>query len=380
MKINTDCSTEQHASWIASNPVVGCPKDCAYCFLKPEGLNCKAPEVLFSVSESLDDLQKSIFYQEDIPVATGTRTDYFSTPNNVEYLKEYVIEYNKRGIPNPLILITKCSVPQDFIDLLINLEEKGSTFIFFLSYSGLNADIEKGIDHEKLRENFRSLNSAGLKVIHYWRPFVPQNSSKEAMSKVIDHTVNYSKASVIAGLRLTPEMQKQFWFWGEVRDLDIDFSQIEGVWPEHVKGYLENYYSGKYPKHPIGYASSCAIANALQLPDYNGFYNTGICRSNSCPESQREICRKHWESISFDEGMVKKSLKRLGVKGVGFTWDKKRKVLILSRPLEHGKIVNLTQSHKVPVETSEIDDGYGWGSSVTERQPYYMKTDGKNEK
>lgn len=375
MKIDTQTLTEQHATWIASNPVVGCPKNCAYCFLKLEGLNCTTPKVLAPPQEAIEDLLKSAFYQPDIPIATGTRTDYFATTENVKYLKEYAQQYSKRGLTNPLVMITKCHVPDEVINLLTQLGKEGTTFIFFLSYSGLGPEIEVGIDHKALRNNFKRLHKAKLKVIHYWRPFVPQNSTKEVMSEVIEHTTKYSGASVIAGLRLTPEMREQFWFWKEARDSDIDLKQVEGIWPEHVKAYLEEYYASKYPNHPICYASSCAIANVLSIPDFNGFYESKVCKHNSCPKTQRGICGK-FRDTALTENEIKTAFKRLGIpSSVGHVWDVQKKTLTLDRPLEHSKIVNLTQTFKVHVKAEEVDGGYGWGSSVTGRKPYYIKTD-----
>jgi len=213
--------------------------NCAYCFLKPKGLNGIKPKILFTPKEALDNLTSSVFYRKDIPVATGTRTDYFATPENINYLKKYLIEYNKRKITNPLVIITKKKIPDDVINLLVKLQNKGSTFIIFLSYSGLDASIEQGIDPIELKNNFIRLKKANLNIIHYWRPFIPQNSTKKIMTSVLEHVVKYAKASVVTGLRLTPEMQKQFWFWEEAQNLDVDLSKVEGIWPHQAQKYLK---------------------------------------------------------------------------------------------------------------------------------------------
>lgn len=372
MKINTKSPTEQHASWLASNPVVGCPMGCAYCFLRPEGLNRTKPRILFSAKEALNDLVSSVFYTKDIPVATGTRTDYFATPENIYYLKKYLVQYNERKLKNPLVMMTKRKVPDDVIDLLLNLQDKGSTFLFFLSYSGIGDDIEKNVNHREIKDNFKRLNEAKLNVIHYWRPFIPQNSTKEVMAAVLRHAMKYAKASVIAGLRFTPRMKAQFWFWKDIQNLKINLSNVEGIWPRHVKDYLGKFMK-KYPQYPIGYASSCAIANALGIPDYNGFYNTEVCDLNSCPDNQRRICRKFYENHIVTDDMIEKVLARLKIKKIRYKIDRSKRTLILFDPLDHAKIVNLTQSLKIHVEAKEkSNDDYGWGSSVAQRKPYYI--------
>lgn len=371
MRINIKSLTEQHASWLASNPVIGCPMNCAYCFLKPAGLNGIKPKILFSSREALDSLTSSKFYREDIPVATGTRTDYFATPENINYLKQYLVEYNKRKLKNPLVIITKKTIPDDVINLLIKLQNKGSIFIIFLSYSGSDESIEKGINPSELKNNFIRLKKANLNIIHYWRPFIPQNSTKKIMTSVLEYVVKYAKASVVTGLRLTPEMQKQFWFWKNAQDLDIDFSNVEGIWPHQVQNYLKEFMQ-KYPQYPIFYASSCAIAYSLGIPDYNGFYNTEVCASNSCPILQRTLCKKFFAKHIVTDETVKTMFRKLKMKDIKYKLDQNKKVLTLFQPLDHDKIVNLTQSLKILVKAKEEDGGYGWGSSVTQRKPYYL--------
>lgn len=45
---------DQHASWLAVNPIQGCPKKCAYCFLDQRGSSHapKRPMRSISVSQS----------------------------------------------------------------------------------------------------------------------------------------------------------------------------------------------------------------------------------------------------------------------------------------------------------------------------------------
>ena len=372
MKIGVVSSVEQHASWIASNPVVGCPLACAYCFLKPEGLTGVKPRVLFTPEEALDELVTSQYYRPNIPVAVGTRTDFFSTSSNVEYLRQYVALYNKRHIPNPLVIITKKEIPDHMISLFKDLEDNGSAFIFFLSYSGIPSEIEKGIDQEGLRQNFRKLSEAGCQVIHYWRPFIPQNSSEEIMDQVLGFAVKYSKASIVTGLKLSLEMKKQFWFWEDIGELEVELSEVEGIWPVGVREKLDKLMR-QNPEHSLGYASSCAIARILGIPDYNGFHDTDICRENSCPHSQRAICANFFRGRKVTREMVDSILAKLGLSDAEYLIGEDGKTIFFIEPMSHDHIVNITQSLNVSVRVPEkMDNGSYWGSSVSNRKPLYI--------
>lgn len=368
MQIITTSPTEQHSSWLASNPVIGCPMNCAYCFLRPEGLNKTKPRVLFSPDEAITDLLESEFYTKDIPIATGTRTDYFATPANMEYLRSYVKVYNERVIANPLIIITKQEIPDDMIDFFVDTQKMGTRFVFFLSYSGLDSSIEKGIDHEVIRQNFITLSQAGLRVIHYWRPFVPQNSTDEAIRKVIDHVTKYADASVTTGLKLTPEMKEQFWFWKEIQETRINLAETEGVWPEGIDEKLTE-IKKEFPQHYIGLASSCAIACSFGIPDYNGFWKTEVCSNSSCPETQRKVCGKKFKDYIITNEMVQKVFSRLDISQVGYEINNIDRVLIVHGSLPHSKIVNIAQSLKTQVRIDDNgSDSYGWGSSVSSQK------------
>ena len=85
---------------------------------------------------------------------------------------------------NPKIFITKCGITEEFITKVEELKNKGHKFVFFLSYSGLDKDIEIGIDKEKIKNNFIKLFKANLDIVHYWRPFIKENSSHDIVEKV----------------------------------------------------------------------------------------------------------------------------------------------------------------------------------------------------
>lgn len=362
--IIADSLTEQHATWLAVNPVLGCPKSCDYCFLRPENLNRVTPKELRTPQEAINGLTASNLYTPNLPVAIGTRTDMFSTPSNIDYYQNFLKQWNQDGIPNPLIMITKCKVPEATLMLLKEAQRKGTKPLFFLSYSGLDHTIEKGIDHKLLRENFKNLKKAGIPVIHYWRPFVPQNSSLEKMYPVINLAVENAMASVIDGLRMTPEMIKQFSFWPELQEANIDLANTESIYTSDSQQNLAQLQE-EFPGYPMLYASSCALANVTKTPDYNGVYGTSVCERSSCPLAQRNICGSFHRNRHVEDSEIQENLARLNIHGEYQSEVDDRGIitLVVDVPLEHGVMVNLVQALKMKVRPKSIlEAGYGWGS------------------
>lgn len=60
---------DQHATWIAVNPVQGCPKSCRYCFLHERGQAGVAPETLADPASTVELLLTSPLYAPTRPVA-----------------------------------------------------------------------------------------------------------------------------------------------------------------------------------------------------------------------------------------------------------------------------------------------------------------------
>lgn len=66
-----------------------------------------------------------------------------------------------RQVPNPVVLITKCLIPDDAIGAVTTARRAGLRVIVYVSYSGLGRAIERGIRHDDLKTNFPRLAQAG---------------------------------------------------------------------------------------------------------------------------------------------------------------------------------------------------------------------------
>ena len=77
---------DQHATWIAVNPVQGCPKACSYCFLNERGQTAVRPEQLAGPTETVALLTASPYYAPDRPVALYTWTAVMALPDSRAHL------------------------------------------------------------------------------------------------------------------------------------------------------------------------------------------------------------------------------------------------------------------------------------------------------
>ena len=98
-------------------------------------------------------------------------------------MKELLHEIDKRNLKNPIIIITKCYVPENFIEYLKHLINRGHEIVIYLSLSGLPQELEPNVNHNLIRKNFINLHKHNIKVIHYYRPITPLNSKKEEITK-----------------------------------------------------------------------------------------------------------------------------------------------------------------------------------------------------
>jgi hypothetical protein len=172
---------DQHATWVAVNPIQDRPKACAYCVLNERGQTAVRPECLASPAGTADLLGTSPYYAPDRPVALYTWTDAMALPASRAHMADLLGVLAGRQAPNPVVLIiTKCLIPGDAIDAVTTVRRAGLRVIVYVSYSGLGCDIERGIRHEDLKTNFPRLAEAGVPVVHYWRPAFPESATTHA--------------------------------------------------------------------------------------------------------------------------------------------------------------------------------------------------------
>lgn len=354
-----------HATWLVLNPIQGCPKKCRYCFLREKGLNQVKPNILVSPEKAVELLLKSKFYMKDMPLCLESQSDAFSTKENIEYVKQLLELLFEKNIKNPIIFITKCHIPIDFIELIDKYEKEGHKFVFFMSYSGLDSKIEVGVDKKIIEENFINLYKYNKTIVHYWRPFIKENSTPEVIEKVYNYVKQYAVASIAIGLKVTDDIIDNIG-WEELNNNREEALKSDNVWDKTAYEYIYNNLKNRDDNYPIYQTTSCALGYALGEADRKFFYTTSICKDcNKCLDMQRKRCKEKYDNYKeVDIKTVIKLLKRFKVEVKEEQIEIKDRIIFINGvTLSFNQISYLTDYLKTQIITQKKEEYY-WNTSI----------------
>ncbi len=300
---------DMHSSWLVINSIVGCTNGCKYCILGNNS-NCK-PKINGTPYETIKQLLSFKYYDEKLPLCLFPNTDIFLNQSNINYLLTTLDLIETFSINNPLIFITKCLIPDNVISKLQELKASGRDIVVYLSYSGLNEVYEPNINYNDILINFKNLKDANIPTIHYYRPFISQNSNPKKIREILSLINYYTDISAIMGLMYIPSIENDKELWKEFENVPIkDLKKAISIWQESAWDYFyKNYDSNQY----FYQINSCALSTILKQPSQ--YYGSYECKNfNNCPKEQRERCRLNSISINKEDKLKQLDLllKRLG--------------------------------------------------------------------
>lgn len=351
----------QFQTWLAdTSGSVGCPIDCKYCFLQLDEQTPTRPQIHKNPQELLDLLKETPTYHPEMPINFGSETDVFSTKQNIEYYLELLTLYGESDYQNPIVFISKRSIPDSFIELASRIEKP---VVFYMSYSGLaGTDLEPNVRAEQMKDNFVRLKHYGLPRVHYWRPFLPQNSTPEKIGEIFKYVSKYATCSNMNGLRLNAGIRVKIApFWPELMDYEFDFTNTGEVWPEGVRSYLSRYFKEENPDYPVFFGNTpCSLAYALEVSDTHGFYNGRMCRESQCPIGQRGKCKIVYQVPTLEE--VQTAAKKMDIDPSIIYLEGDR--VVINGEVDSGRLVFMRTVLKFPVVSVAVGyrEGYNWAN------------------
>ena len=362
----------QDDTWITADPVVGCAKNCNYCFLQGYDKTLKPGIPTMSAEKTIDNVLSFENYRDDSPIMVGSETDAFMNRSNISYFSEFFRTYAERELPNPLVFSTKCKIPDEFIELVKSYEAVRT--VFYLSFSGLPQTIEPTIKGEHIKSNFERLKEAEIPTIHYWRPFLPQNAHREKIREIIDYVAQQATCSVAVGLKTNDEIIKHLLAaWPELGDSAEELKSAADVWPEGVKDYVEEYTSTKFPEYPLFWVNSCALAYALQKPDFNAMFKGTACDANHCPPDQRERCAINLLGYKPSPDSVREALEQMGLEDYQFEIDESERIVFVQGDISHGQLIYLRQKLNYPISVrGEFLSTNEWSGHATNKESMHL--------
>ncbi|TAY85763.1 radical SAM protein [Rhizobium leguminosarum] len=217
-----------------------------------------------------------IFNRATDPFLPGVKTHLFRTLEALD----------RRGLKNPVLVITRWRIEPSDVECLEALTNLQLTIL--VTWSGIDDERVEPVSSVIAAESLQVLaNSASrVKKILYWRPII------SGLNDTIDHFASARRlseladATVFTGLFYREEIQAYFREAG-VPDLYAALARRK-ILPRETESRILTSFEGR----PIFRKTSCGVAFAHGIPDFNGHFGISeIC--DICPEAQREICRTH---------------------------------------------------------------------------------------
>lgn len=373
---------EMHSSWLAINSIVGCPNGCKYCLLQATNDNNCFPRQLVSPKEAVNQLLEYKYYDKDIPLCLLPNTDVFVNSKNIEYLLDLLQELENQNIKNDLIIITKCNITDNVIKKVNKIKEKGQNVVFYISYSGLGKDIEPRISEEILQNNFKKLKENNIDVIHYFRPFLPQNSDPKRIEEILNFVNKYTDVSVTTGLALIETFIDKIECWNEVKVNRELCLKANCVWPESAWNYFNEDYSHK---QQVFQTNTCGLNTKLKRPSTQ-YYGTEECLNyNHCSKEQRERCKLAHQELKKE--LIKEKclilLTKLGfnTESIEFNFDKFGSLELrnIDLKISDASYLSYKLGVKVYISTNKIVSNT-YNSTLNGAKPLVLKVGGYNGK
>ncbi|MFC0530620.1 hypothetical protein [Phytohabitans kaempferiae] len=297
----------EHDSWITVDPILGCPADCAYCYLGPLGLRAARPAVratpemvVAAVEDYLCGRRAGVIdpATDQTPLCVGNYTDMVLTRPNREALVRIVALLAERIPRRPLVVVTKGRLDPD---LLAAVDGHGFPIYWFLSQSlgrhaglplerGPIADLDTTLDNARLVSR-----TAHQKAVHFWRPFVAElRQSRAELETLVGRLATADMAcSVVVGLTRGPGVPTR-----EERLVTLlpeSMAAPAGQWEVFdEEGWTDARATALAAGYPLYRNTSCALAFLGGEPEALGTwrqpYNAHRCLPAACPLVQRGRC------------------------------------------------------------------------------------------
>ncbi|WP_218577331.1 hypothetical protein [Phytohabitans rumicis] len=289
---------EYRKSGLSLNHIQGCPLDCAYCIRHTYGLwDQRVPRALMTDAEAVDELVNHRYFQPHItPVQVFNRaTDPF-LPNVRPHTFAVLEDLDGRALRNHVLVITRHSMKPEDIDRLGQLRHVKVTLLF--TYSGIDNRTIEPYPSSVAAESLKLMSAPErrrYRTILYWRPLVPGlNDTDEHLDEAYK-LAQHADATVFTGLFYRDQIAEYYRANGLPEPYE-DTARRKIVPETLERRVLVAFDSGT----PLFRKTSCAVAYAHGLPDYNGHYGIReLC--DICPLSQLELCASAHRAPSPDQ-------------------------------------------------------------------------------
>ncbi|WP_426409467.1 radical SAM protein [Bradyrhizobium ganzhouense] len=282
---NLRAVVDYRKSGLSLNHVVGCPLDCGYCVRHLFGnFGMKQPHLVMDDIAAVDQLVGHwAFRPHTTPLQIFNRaTDPF-LPGVKDHLFATLEELDRRGLRNPVLVITRWKIEPDDVSRLDRLNHVRLTIL--VTWSGIDDDRIEPVASSIAERSMQVLKATAqrTKTILYWRPVIAAlNDSDEHLERARELSF-LTDATVFTGLFHRQEMKDYFRQAG-VPDLYPSVARRK-ILPALTERRIIDALAGR----PLFRKTSCGVAYAHRTADYNGHFGIReIC--DICPTEQFARC------------------------------------------------------------------------------------------
>ncbi|WP_214406247.1 radical SAM protein [Pseudonocardia lacus] len=283
---------EYRKSGLSLNWIVGCPLDCGYCVRHLFGnFGMKVPRALMSDEQAFELLVGHRFFQPGVtPVQLLNR----ATDPMLARVKPHTFAMlrllDEAGLRNHVLLITRWRVDEQDCAELNALRNLRVTLL--VTHSGIEdpriEPVDSAIAATSLRTAFA--HARRYRVVLYWRPIVPGLNDSDTHLAQATALRRHAHATVFTGLFYRDEIRAYYRDHG-LPEPYVDTARRK-ILPEQLEQRILTHApppDPALPLSPLFRKTSCAVAFAHGLPDYNG--HVGIRElCDICPAAQLARC------------------------------------------------------------------------------------------
>lgn len=280
---------EYRKSGLSLNHIQGCPLDCAYCIRHTYGLwDHRQPQALMSDAEAVEELVSHRYFQPHLtPVQVFNRaTDPF-LPTVKAHTFAVLEDLDSRGLTNHVLVITRHQVKPEDTQRLNQIRNIKLTLLF--TYSGIDDKRIEPYPSTVAADSLKLASQVGprrYRTILYWRPLVPGLNDSNKHLETAYELSRYADATVFTGLFYRDQIAEYYQANGLPEPYE-DTARRKIV-PETLE---QRVLTAFIESTSLFRKTSCAVAYAHGLPDYNGHYGIQeLC--DICPISQLDLCRQ----------------------------------------------------------------------------------------
>jgi DNA repair photolyase len=272
-------------SGLSLNHVVGCPLDCGYCVRHLfRNFEMKRPHLIMDDGAAVDALVNHWAFRRDAtPIQIFNRaTDPF-LPGVKDHLFGTLEEIDRRALANPILVITRWKVDAADVERLDRLAHPKLTVL--VTWSGIDDARIEPVESSIAEASLRTLDASAsrTKKILYWRPLIAGINDTPGHLERAYRLSEYADATVFTGLFHRDEIRAHLRASG-VPDLYPELARRK-ILPREVERRVIAAMGGR----PLFRKTSCGVAFAHRIPDYNGHYGISeIC--DICPAAQVARC------------------------------------------------------------------------------------------